>query len=190
MFLQAGSVHVRIRRDADEQMVLAHVMNRLCNVVNKLTVQVFKDDWVRTSAFQVIKDSNIPFSQKSDASKTSSITSKLTSGLPHSYLVASNKLDQPRDIVLPPVSSNSKTHNNQVLPLSQRNLYSSPNMLSESAFSSNRFTPGASGEDSYTPTTSSVKQVQMSHSSHEYSGHSDSYDGHSHKHNGHSHSHG
>ena len=37
---QAGSVHVRIRRDADEQMVLAHVAHRLTNLVSVLTVQV------------------------------------------------------------------------------------------------------------------------------------------------------
>uniref|UniRef100_A0A8C9WBC5 Solute carrier family 30 member 6 n=1 Tax=Scleropages formosus TaxID=113540 RepID=A0A8C9WBC5_SCLFO len=45
----AGSVHVRIRRDANEQMVLAHVTNRLCTLVSTLTVQIFKDDWIRPS---------------------------------------------------------------------------------------------------------------------------------------------
>ncbi|XP_058651973.1 zinc transporter 6 isoform X2 [Onychostoma macrolepis] len=45
----AGSVHVRIRRDADEQMVLAHVTNRLHALVSTLTVQIFKDDWARHS---------------------------------------------------------------------------------------------------------------------------------------------
>ena len=56
---QAGSVHVRIRRDADEQMVLAHVVNRLSNLVPVLTVQVFKDDWTRPSAYQILGDSSI-----------------------------------------------------------------------------------------------------------------------------------
>jgi len=41
----AGSVHVRIRRDANEQMVLAHVHDRLHAVVSDLTIQAFKDDW-------------------------------------------------------------------------------------------------------------------------------------------------
>ncbi|KAK2896288.1 hypothetical protein QQF64_006328 [Cirrhinus molitorella] len=45
----AGSIHVRIRRDADEQMVLAHVTNRLNTLVSTLTVQIFKDDWARHS---------------------------------------------------------------------------------------------------------------------------------------------
>ncbi|KAF4071519.1 hypothetical protein AMELA_G00274220 [Ameiurus melas] len=45
----AGSVHVRIRRDANEQMVLAHVTNRLHTLVSTLTVQIFKDDWVHPS---------------------------------------------------------------------------------------------------------------------------------------------
>ena len=53
----AGSVHVRIRRDADEQMVLAHVINRLSNIVSVLTIQIFKDDWSRASAYQIINES-------------------------------------------------------------------------------------------------------------------------------------
>ncbi|XP_040285521.1 zinc transporter 6 [Bufo bufo] len=43
----AGSVHVRIRRDANEQLVLAHVTNRLSTLVSTLTVQIFKDEWAR-----------------------------------------------------------------------------------------------------------------------------------------------
>ncbi|KAM9809471.1 zinc transporter 6 [Syngnathus typhle] len=43
----AGSAHVRIRRDANEQLVLAHVTNRLLPLVPTLTVQIFKDDWTR-----------------------------------------------------------------------------------------------------------------------------------------------
>lgn len=38
---------MRIRRDANEQMVLAHVTNRLYTLVSTLTVQIFKDDWIR-----------------------------------------------------------------------------------------------------------------------------------------------
>ncbi|CAL8259001.1 unnamed protein product [Lota lota] len=43
----AGSAHVRIRRDANEQLVLAHVTNRLLPLVATLSVQIFKDDWSR-----------------------------------------------------------------------------------------------------------------------------------------------
>ncbi|XP_029031692.1 zinc transporter 6 [Betta splendens] len=43
----AGSAHVRIRRDANEQLVLAHVTNRLLPLISTLTVQIFKDDWTR-----------------------------------------------------------------------------------------------------------------------------------------------
>nr|XP_047908055.1 zinc transporter 6 isoform X2 [Anser cygnoides] len=49
----AGSVHVRIRRDANEQMVLAHVTNRLYALVSTLTVQIFKDDWIRPTLSSV-----------------------------------------------------------------------------------------------------------------------------------------
>lgn len=40
---------VRIRRDASEQMVLAHVTSRLSTLVSALTVQILKDDWTRPS---------------------------------------------------------------------------------------------------------------------------------------------
>lgn len=54
----AGSVQVRVRRDADEQLVLAHVFNRLSNLVRVLTIQIFKDDWTRSgSAFAVLGSS-------------------------------------------------------------------------------------------------------------------------------------
>ncbi|CAF1404702.1 unnamed protein product [Adineta steineri] len=42
-----GSVHVRCRRDADEQLVLAHVWSKLANVAQILTIHIFKDDWLR-----------------------------------------------------------------------------------------------------------------------------------------------
>lgn len=54
-----GSVHVRIRRDANEQLVLAHVTNRLSALVKTLTVQIFKDDWVRPSLVTSSIPSNI-----------------------------------------------------------------------------------------------------------------------------------
>lgn len=50
---------MRVRRDADEQLVLAHVVNRLSNLISVLTVQIFKDDWARTSAYQIIGDTSL-----------------------------------------------------------------------------------------------------------------------------------
>ncbi|XP_059163784.1 zinc transporter 6-A-like [Physella acuta] len=57
----AGSVQVRVRRDADEQLVLAHVYNRLNNLVSRLTIQIFKDDWSRSSAYTTAALSGISF---------------------------------------------------------------------------------------------------------------------------------
>lgn len=45
-----GSVQVRVRRDANEQMVLAHVLSRLSSTASNVTVQIFKDDWTQISA--------------------------------------------------------------------------------------------------------------------------------------------
>lgn len=49
-----GSLHVRIRRDADEQLVLAHVWNKLAGIVQILTIQIFKDDWMRRTTHQLV----------------------------------------------------------------------------------------------------------------------------------------
>lgn len=57
----AGSVQLRVRRDANEQLVLAHVYNRLANLVSNLTIQIFKDDWTRASTYTIV-GSNPAFS--------------------------------------------------------------------------------------------------------------------------------
>ena len=43
--VQTGSLHVRVRRDANEQDVLQKVTSLLAPHVSHLTVQVIKDDW-------------------------------------------------------------------------------------------------------------------------------------------------
>jgi len=78
---QAGSVHVRVRRDADEQMVLAHVYNRLANLVSVLTVQIFKDDWSRPSAFQILGDASLL--SKTTESRPG-LAASVVSGIPNS----------------------------------------------------------------------------------------------------------
>ncbi|KAL5962029.1 Zinc transporter 6-A [Taenia solium] len=45
-----GSLYVRVRRDASDQLVLAHVTKRLHPFVKHLTIQVIKDDWARPVA--------------------------------------------------------------------------------------------------------------------------------------------
>ncbi len=72
-------MHVRVRRDADEQMVLAHVYNRLSNVVPVLTVQIFKDDWTRHSAFSIFGD---PSLQLNATSPTRYLTTSPLGGIP------------------------------------------------------------------------------------------------------------
>ncbi|CAF1012930.1 unnamed protein product [Adineta steineri] len=51
-----GSVHVRCRRDADEQLVLAHVWSKLANVAQILTIHIFKDDWLRHQTHTYIQN--------------------------------------------------------------------------------------------------------------------------------------
>eukprot|EP00794_Sanderia_malayensis_P020588 gene20588-22619_t len=40
----AGSFHVRVSRDADEQMILAKITHRLSPFIHQLTIQTYKDD--------------------------------------------------------------------------------------------------------------------------------------------------
>ena len=40
-------------------MVLAHVYHRLSNLISVLTVQIFKDEWLRPSAFQILGDTTL-----------------------------------------------------------------------------------------------------------------------------------
>nr|XP_054759168.1 zinc transporter 6-like [Lytechinus pictus] len=54
----AGSLHVRVRRDADEQLVLAHVFNKLSHLVNILTIQIIKDEWTRMNPVSTAIASN------------------------------------------------------------------------------------------------------------------------------------
>ncbi|CAF1330524.1 unnamed protein product [Adineta steineri] len=51
-----GSVHVRCRRDADKQLVLAHVWSKLANVAQILTIHIFKDDWLRHQTHTYIQN--------------------------------------------------------------------------------------------------------------------------------------
>uniref|UniRef100_H2YY03 Cation efflux protein transmembrane domain-containing protein n=1 Tax=Ciona savignyi TaxID=51511 RepID=H2YY03_CIOSA len=75
-----GSINVRVRRDADEQMVLAHVTNRLSPLVSHLTVQVLKDEWGSNSLLSS-NVLNTPRSVRSTAAaKTSSPSSSIIYG--------------------------------------------------------------------------------------------------------------
>jgi hypothetical protein len=40
-------------------MVLSHVYHRLANLISVLTVQIFKDDWSRPTAFQILGDTSL-----------------------------------------------------------------------------------------------------------------------------------
>lgn len=41
----AGLLHVRIRRDANEQLILAQLTNKLSPYLHYVTIQIYKDDW-------------------------------------------------------------------------------------------------------------------------------------------------
>ncbi|KAJ7360170.1 hypothetical protein OS493_018160 [Desmophyllum pertusum] len=88
----AGSLHVRIRRDASEQMVLAHVTNKLSSHVTHLTVQVFKDDWIRSSSGSKL---NIPSLQSASPS-SSPLTRTYSSPQQYKASAGTRGLDRPK----------------------------------------------------------------------------------------------
>ncbi|GLH01454.1 Zinc transporter 6 [Gryllus bimaculatus] len=120
----AGSLQVRVRRDANEQMVLAHVVDRLSSIVSELTVQVFKDDWalrrgvgsmgsgvgIPTSSFPVIPN-DIAFGNNHSPSKTgyrsfsTSVSPATSLGDAHPSL-SSGSFQSKTDLSVP-MSSNS-----------------------------------------------------------------------------------
>ena len=108
-YIQAGSVHVRVRRDADEQMVLAHVYNRLANLVSVLTVQIFKDDWSRPSAFQILGDPTLlSKASESRPNLTASTVSSVpvTSTLP--YLIGTQSVSSASYRAASPLTTGSE----------------------------------------------------------------------------------
>ena len=153
-FLKAGSVHVRIRRDADEQLVLAHVVNRLSNHVSNLTVQIFKDDWTRiSSSFQILGNNalmsnfstpgnspvRLPSSMADGVSKTPVYkpSTNFTSPLTNSTLpVGSNQslLYQPN---LPGATQNNSSAYNSTLRTSYTGSSSLPNVAPQNVNVSN-----------------------------------------------------
>ncbi|XP_013789857.1 zinc transporter 6-like isoform X2 [Limulus polyphemus] len=85
----SGTVHVRVRRDANEQLVLAHLVDRLSNLVSDLTIQVFKDEWAwSTTTLQVLNESALKFpSLAPSITSTISLTTRspVTTGYPSLY---------------------------------------------------------------------------------------------------------
>ncbi|XP_002737170.2 zinc transporter 6-A-like [Saccoglossus kowalevskii] len=101
----AGSLHVRIRRDANEQMVLAHVTNRLSNLVSILTIQVFKDDWNRPTTSTFTGSSSISSSSLPLPKYTAALPKANPTGLYNSYTPSVNLTQHLSNIGLPQTPS-------------------------------------------------------------------------------------
>ena len=66
------------RRDADEQLVLAHVWNKLSNVAQILTIHVFKDDWLRHQTHTFMQSQNMHQHHHPPSSSSSNLLSSST----------------------------------------------------------------------------------------------------------------
>jgi hypothetical protein len=91
---------VRVRRDADEQLVLAHVWNKLSGLVQVLTIHIFKDDWIRRTTHQLVYNSSSntnrssPFSNYITPAPLAPTPSIFTSQTQNPLLISSNRKTQ------------------------------------------------------------------------------------------------
>lgn len=108
----SGSVHVRIRRDANEQLVLAHLVDRLSNLVSDLTIQVFKDEWTwSTTTLQILNESALKFPPlSSSVASTVSLNGKANNNI--LTTTANSGLRQSSTPLLPEISTNRIFNNN------------------------------------------------------------------------------
>jgi hypothetical protein len=119
-----GSLHVRIRRDADEQLVLAHVWNKLAGLVQVLTIHIFKDDWMRRTTHQLVYNQHsMPYTVA---------TTQLTTPLPPIYLPKINSNN-------PLANSNSASHPVGITPNSNYSFNANFNSLTQSSVKPNTF---------------------------------------------------
>ncbi|CAG2066773.1 unnamed protein product, partial [Timema podura] len=156
----AGSLQVRVRRDADEQLVLAHVVDRLSNLVAVLSVQVFKDDWTyrRGGALQT---TCAPLPVKSAAVSVNVVEANHTPPVTHYetlgdlYPPSSTVTSLPPSV---PLSNNVHTHANS--SSSYRNKTFSSKLINNSIYSNvyqtTPFRPVPSVENNYFPSLPSA----------------------------------
>jgi hypothetical protein len=122
----AGSLHVRIRRDADEQLVLAHVWNKLAGIVQILTIHIFKDDWMRRTTHQLV------FNQKSINFQTPVINFNPPIAENTNFLVGST--GAPQSTTFNSIALPNKTSNNPVPPIQSQTRTKSPTSLIDSEY--------------------------------------------------------
>ena len=115
-----GSLHVRVRRDANEQQVLSHLSNRLSNLVSNLTIQVFKDEWswqpsprLLHKDYPLLKHNTIPVG---NSNSVIPVTSSLSSSIGVSGSPSHNSMSSSASIAIP-IASNDKSRitNDQVV---------------------------------------------------------------------------
>uniref|UniRef100_A0A914CLS9 Cation efflux protein transmembrane domain-containing protein n=1 Tax=Acrobeloides nanus TaxID=290746 RepID=A0A914CLS9_9BILA len=82
----AGTVDVRVRRDADDQMVLSLVTEKLCSVINVLTIQVVKDVTTVWNSAGYVTNSSLPHASYSYSNLPNSYAQQnLHNGHGHSH---------------------------------------------------------------------------------------------------------
>ncbi|XP_015919442.1 zinc transporter 6-A [Parasteatoda tepidariorum] len=86
-----GTIHVRVRRDANEQIVLSHLLNKLSSLVTDITIQVFKDEWAWSSTTrQILNDPFLKFPSKSETFPATAAIPSPNVGSPNTTICTSS----------------------------------------------------------------------------------------------------
>ncbi|XP_035218327.1 zinc transporter 6-A-like isoform X2 [Stegodyphus dumicola] len=108
-----GTIHVRIRRDANEQIVLSHLLNKLSSLVTDITIQVFKDEWAWSSSTrQILNESFMKFPPITEVYSATSIPVANSSSTIKEALSSSNsaKTNSSSTYTSPPIKIPEQTH--------------------------------------------------------------------------------
>ncbi|KAG8182101.1 hypothetical protein JTE90_018373 [Oedothorax gibbosus] len=165
-----GTLHVRIRRDANEQVVLSHLLNKLSSLVTDITIQIFKDDWTWSSGTrQILPDPYLKFPTgnteaftiPNNATTPTTITNKEIIKYPH----VANSHIQPKptfaQIPLPPSLSKAQVVDYAIDMTTDKQMDGSQRTYSlQSVTSSNKYSRELMINPMFTGRTENVKSYR------------------------------
>ncbi|GIY29763.1 zinc transporter 6-A [Caerostris extrusa] len=124
-----GTIHVRIRRDANEQVVLSHLLNKLSSMVTDITIQIFKDEWTWSSGTrQILNDHFLKFPPGSETySLPTTVTTSVSSSEKETVL---NPLSFKNSYASTYSAPNTKTHDTKKSPSSYATIPLPPSLSS------------------------------------------------------------
>ncbi|XP_055943271.1 zinc transporter 6-like isoform X1 [Argiope bruennichi] len=125
-----GTIHVRIRRDANEQIVLSHLLNKLSSMVTDITIQIFKDEWTWSSGTrQILGDHFLKFPTGSESySLPTTVTTSVSST--EKEVILNPNLSYKNSYASAYTAPSTKTHDSKKTPGSYATIPLPPSLSS------------------------------------------------------------